>query len=411
MVVVGGVIVALIVNALSTGHTSAHTSTSSSDRSAHANSTRTGPAAVSSGRTGPAVAGSTPARACTTAILRPSRPGGGGRHRLRLQLLRRQGVPAGRRHRPPALGLHHRRSRRSPALRSRAAPSTSAAWTTRSTRWTPPPAACAGPTPPGSAGRLQPGGDRRHRLHRQRGQQHLRAGRRHRSPSLVLQHRSFVYSSPAVADDRLHRQRRRQGVRAGRRHRAPPLDLHHRSWPDSSPAVAGGTVYIGSDDGKVYALDAATGRLRWAYTTAGPSIQPGGGGRHRLHRQRRRQRCTRWTPPPAASAGPTPPEATCRLQPAVAGGTVYVGSDDDNVYALDAATGHLRWTYTTEVPCLQPGGGGGTVYAGSAGARCTRWTPPPGSSAGPTRPEVLVNPARRWRRHLRRQPSTARCTR
>ncbi len=33
--------------------------------------------------------------------------------------------------------------------------------------------------------------------------------------------------------------------------------------------------------------------------------------------------------------------------PAVAGGTVYVGSDDDNVYALDAATGHVRWTYTT----------------------------------------------------------------
>ena len=56
-----------------------------------------------------------------------------------------------------------------------------------------------------------------------------------------------------------------------------------------SPAVAGGTVYIGSGDHKVYALDAATGHLRWSYLTGGVPIQPGGGGRHRLRRQRRRR--------------------------------------------------------------------------------------------------------------------------
>ena len=59
--------------------------------------------------------------------------------------------------------------------------------------------------------------------------------------------------------------------------------------------MAGGTVYIGSDDHKVYALDAATGRLRWAYYT-GSSVDS---------------------------------------SPAVAGGTVYVGSDNETVYALD----------------------------------------------------------------------------
>jgi hypothetical protein len=47
----------------------------------------------------------------------------------------------------------------------------------------------------------------------------------------------------------------------------------------SRPAVAGGTVYVGSWDHKVYALDAATGRPRWTHTT----------GRHRLHWQRRPQ--------------------------------------------------------------------------------------------------------------------------
>ena len=61
--------------------------------------------------------------------------------------------------------------------------------------------------------------------------------------------------------------------------------------------MAGGTVYVGSDDHKVYALDAATGHLRWTYTTGG------------------------------AVSGP-----------AVAGGTVYVGSGDHKVYALDAGS-------------------------------------------------------------------------
>jgi len=53
------------------------------------------------------------------------------------------------------------------------------------------------------------------------------------------------------------------------------------------PAVAGGTVYIGSDDGTVDALAAATGPLRWAYTNAGSldSALPPGGGRHRLRRR------------------------------------------------------------------------------------------------------------------------------
>jgi outer membrane protein assembly factor BamB len=55
-------------------------------------------------------------------------------------------------------------------------------------------------------------------------------------------------------------------------------------------------VYIGGSDGKVYALDTATGRLRWAYTT----------GSH------------------------------VDSSPAVAGGTVYAESDDGTVYALDA---------------------------------------------------------------------------
>ena len=95
---------------------------------------------------------------------------------------------------------------------------------------------------------------------------------------------------------------------------------------DSGPAVAGGVVYIGSGDGKVYALDAATGRRRWAYTTDGQVDS----------------------------------SAT------VASGTVYIGDGSGTVYALDAATGQLRWTYTTQ-NTVDSGAAAadGTVYIGS----------------------------------------------
>jgi outer membrane protein assembly factor BamB len=48
----------------------------------------------------------------------------------------------------------------------------------------------------------------------------------------------------------------------------------------------------------------------------------------------------------------------------VAGGTVYVGVGS-GLYALDAATGHVRWTYTTAGPVSAPAVAGGTVYVGS----------------------------------------------
>jgi len=62
----------------------------------------------------------------------------------------------------------------------------------------------------------------------------------------------------------------------------------------SSPVVAGGVVYVGSYDGKLYALDAMTGARKWNYTTGG----------------------------------------LIDSSPAVADGVVYVGSDDDTVYAF-----------------------------------------------------------------------------
>ncbi|SRR6266436_1614832 len=78
----------------------------------------------------------------------------------------------------------------------------------------------------------------------------------------------------------------------------------------SSPAVVNGVVYIGSDDGNIYAFNAATGALLWSYSTGFGSYC----------------RCV-------------------NSSPAVAKGIVYVGAGDGKLYALNATTGSLIWTY------------------------------------------------------------------
>ncbi len=62
----------------------------------------------------------------------------------------------------------------------------------------------------------------------------------------------------------------------------------------SSPGLANHVVYVGSEDGNVYALNAATGAKLWSYTTGNQVFS----------------------------------------SPAVANGMVYVGSGDGNFYAF-----------------------------------------------------------------------------
>jgi outer membrane protein assembly factor BamB len=72
---------------------------------------------------------------------------------------------------------------------------------------------------------------------------------------------------------------------------------------ESSPVVVGGLVYVGDWSGKLYALNARSGRVVWTYQT-GDKVKDG---------------------------------------VAYAGGRVYFGSYDSNVYALNARTGKLVW--------------------------------------------------------------------
>ncbi|MBA7677276.1 putative protein YxaL [subsurface metagenome] len=139
----------------------------------------------------------------------------------------------------------------------------------------------------------------------------------------------------------------------------------------SSPAVAGGTVYIGSQDFKLYALDAATGAKFWEYKTGGwiessPAIVNGvvyfGSNDGRLYALDAHSGEKLWdfkTRYPIMSS------------PAVADDIVYFGAGDYYVYALDAVTGEKLWDFKAEGWVnSSPTVANGVVYVGSGSDLC-----------------------------------------
>ena len=118
----------------------------------------------------------------------------------------------------------------------------------------------------------------------------------------------------------------------------------------ASPAVDHGTVYLGTYSGRFYAVDAATGKLKWKFQTEGERRFA---GKH-LHGSE-----------PAGESMPDPFDFYLS-SPAVWNDAVYFGSGDGNVYALDAATGALRWKFHTgDVVHASPAISDGTLYIGS----------------------------------------------
>jgi eukaryotic-like serine/threonine-protein kinase len=155
-----------------------------------------------------------------------------------------------------------------------------------------------------------------------------------------------------------------------------------QSMPDpmdhflSSPAVFNNRVYFGSSDGKVYAVDAATGVLQWSFATgdvvhASPAIANNtayiGSWDSYFYALDAESGQERWR----FKAGDDPAihnQVGFQSSAAVVGGTVYVGCRDGHVYAIDGATGRKRWDYSTSQSWVNstPAVRDGVVYAGTA---------------------------------------------
>jgi outer membrane protein assembly factor BamB len=127
-----------------------------------------------------------------------------------------------------------------------------------------------------------------------------------------------------------------------------PLWAGQTGGPVSSgAALASGILYIGSDDGHVYAFEAASGRPVRKFPTSGAvsggvAVANGmlfaGSADHHVYAFHVGSGQRAW-------AYPTGGPVSCT--PAVASQTVYIGSDDHNVYAIDAGTGRAAWHYAT----------------------------------------------------------------
>ena len=160
-----------------------------------------------------------------------------------------------------------------------------------------------------------------------------------------------VYSSPAIANGVLYI--------GSTDHNLYALNLQDGTlkWKfktgsavNSSPAVSGGLVYFGSYDGNFYAVDAATGQQKWKFQTAGEKRFA---AKH-LHGVQ-----------PATESAPDPFDFYLS-SPVVWQGAVFFGSGDGNVYALDAASGEVKWKFPTgDVVHASPAIAGGTLFVGS----------------------------------------------
>ena len=210
-----------------------------------------------------------------------------------------------------------------------------------------------------------------------------------------------IVSSPAVAngmvyflgsDGALHAVAAATGApkwrfATGGEHRFEARNLHGmtpaaETMPDpmdhflSSPAISNGHVYFGSSDGKVYAVDAATGVLQWSFATgdvvhASPAIANNtvyiGSWDSYFYALDAETGQEKWR----FKAGEDPAihnQVGFQSSAAVVGGMVYVGCRDGHAYALDAATGHKVWDYSTSQSWVNttPAVRDGVVYVGTA---------------------------------------------
>ncbi|MGW0587577.1 outer membrane protein assembly factor BamB family protein [Streptosporangium sp. NPDC002607] len=128
------------------------------------------------------------------------------------------------------------------------------------------------------------------------------------------------------------------------------------------PVVIGGTVYLGDLAGRTYALNAASGQERWRLTTEGDSgrwnvtasrgkVYVAGRSLHALDPETGKER---WSRPLIA-------------QVSVHEDTVFAQEEGGTLHALDAATGAPRWHFQTggrfqTLPVVA----GGLVYVGSS---------------------------------------------
>ena len=156
--------------------------------------------------------------------------------------------------------------------------------------------------------------------------------------------------------------------------------FHGRHLLEFPPVVGYGSVFEEAFDGRLYAIDPATGKVRWLYTShrcgwSSPAVADHllfatFIGNHECHATRAGGELVALSPETGRirwrrAIGPS------ESSPLVAGGMLYVADQDGYVSAFTSRTGRLRWRFATGAPIkASPSLAYGRIYIGDyAGER------------------------------------------
>ena len=139
----------------------------------------------------------------------------------------------------------------------------------------------------------------------------------------------------------------------------------------STPVVSNGLVYVAGYNGKIYAITVDRGTIRWTYPPE-TNLQPLIGGitivDNRLYFASSSGRVYALAADTGDPLWGTPFQSGSKIwaTPLIVGDTLYIGSFDKKMYAVDSSNGQTKWSFETEgaiisTPALQDN----TLYFGS----------------------------------------------
>jgi len=138
----------------------------------------------------------------------------------------------------------------------------------------------------------------------------------------------------------------------------------------STDAVADGLIFFTGKRGDLFAVDAATGELRWQKPLgdyvlgSSPAVVDGAvyvSGGFMLYSFEAETGKERWT---------LPIQYAAQSSPTVSGGMVYVASQDGRLYGVDTKTGKQEWAYDADgLIFSSPAASGPLVYIGTDGGQ------------------------------------------
>jgi outer membrane protein assembly factor BamB len=123
------------------------------------------------------------------------------------------------------------------------------------------------------------------------------------------------------------------------------------SFINSSLVITNGLLYVGTSGGDVYALDALSGKEKWFNTTNGIGlfslivangivyvVSVGDASHVKVNALDASSGQVKWSYNTAISID-------LGTFPFIMNGMIYISSSDHNIYALDAQSGNVKWTY------------------------------------------------------------------